>query len=75
MTEGRNRGLQGLAAAILNLWEKSEVVKISIKAGVRNMRNEIMAEELKVRRFHARHHLLNFRILLFSFAHQNMFSQ
>ena len=48
MNEGRNRGLQGLAAAILKLWERSEVAKIVIKAGVQNMRNEIMAEELKV---------------------------
>ena len=46
--EGRNTGLQGLAAGILKLWEKSEVVKIGLKKNVRNMNNETMAEELKV---------------------------
>ncbi|KAI5079708.1 hypothetical protein GOP47_0005187 [Adiantum capillus-veneris] len=44
---GRNKGHQGLAAAILKLWEKSEVVKIAIKAGVQNTSSEMMAEELK----------------------------
>jgi hypothetical protein len=46
---GRNRGLSGLAAAIVKLWEKTEVVKIAVKRGVQNTNNELMAEELKVR--------------------------
>lgn len=45
--EGRNRGLQGLAAAILKLWHKSHIVKIAIKYGVQNTDNETMANELK----------------------------
>ncbi|KAL5072302.1 hypothetical protein RYX36_011286 [Vicia faba] len=44
---GRNRGLQGLAAAILKLWHKSHIVKIAIKYGVQNTDNEAMANELK----------------------------
>lgn len=44
---GRNRGLGGLAAAIVKLWEKSEIVKIGVKRGVQNTSNERMAEELK----------------------------
>ncbi|CAJ2656515.1 unnamed protein product [Trifolium pratense] len=44
---GRNRGLQGLAAAILKLWHKSHVAKIAIKPGVPNTDNETMANELK----------------------------
>ncbi|KAL6324824.1 hypothetical protein AAG906_018351 [Vitis piasezkii] len=54
---GRNRKLQGLAAAILKLWEKSLIVKIAIKWGIPNTKNEQMANELKAslvtRRFHA----------------------
>jgi len=46
---GKNRGLGGLAAAIVKLWEKSEIVKIGVKRGVQNTSNERMAEELKVR--------------------------
>lgn len=46
---GRNRGLDGLAAAIMKLWEKSEIVKIGVKKGVQNTSNEKMAEELKAR--------------------------
>jgi hypothetical protein len=45
--EGRNRGLQGLADAILKLWHKSHVAKIAIKLGVPNTDNETMANELK----------------------------
>lgn len=45
--EGRNRGLQGLAAAILKLWQKSHTAKIAIKYGVPNTDNEVMANELK----------------------------
>ncbi|MED6217368.1 hypothetical protein PIB30_016992 [Stylosanthes scabra] len=44
---GRNRRLQGLAAAILKLWEKSLIAKIAIKFGVPNTDNESMANELK----------------------------
>lgn len=45
--EGRNRKLQGLAAAILKLWEKSLIAKIALKWGVPNTNNEQMACELK----------------------------
>ncbi|KAF3439614.1 hypothetical protein FNV43_RR17892 [Rhamnella rubrinervis] len=44
---GRNRELQGLAKAMVKLWEKSAIAKIAIKRGVQNTRNERMAEELK----------------------------
>lgn len=44
---GRNRKLQGLAAAILKLWEKCEIAKIAIKRGVQNTNSELMAEEIK----------------------------
>lgn len=44
---GRNRKLQGLAAAILKLWEKSLIAKIALKWGVPNTNNEQMACELK----------------------------
>lgn len=44
---GRNRGLQGLATAILKLWEKSLVAKIAVKWGIPNTDNEQMANELK----------------------------
>ncbi|KAH9607925.1 hypothetical protein KSS87_013999 [Heliosperma pusillum] len=44
---GRNRDLQGLAVAMVKLWEKSAVAKIVIKRGVLNTLNERMAEELK----------------------------
>jgi hypothetical protein len=45
---GRNREHQGLAAAIVKLWEKSAIAKIAIKRGVPTTSNEIMAEEIKV---------------------------
>nr|POE58216.1 chloroplastic group iia intron splicing facilitator crs1, chloroplastic [Quercus suber] len=45
---GRNRKLQGLAVAILKLWEKSLIVKIALKWGVPNTNNEEMAFELKI---------------------------
>nr|XP_025693054.1 chloroplastic group IIA intron splicing facilitator CRS1, chloroplastic-like [Arachis hypogaea] len=38
---------EGLAAAILKLWEKSLIAKIAIKFGVPNTDNESMAKELK----------------------------
>ncbi|CAH9088493.1 unnamed protein product [Cuscuta epithymum] len=44
---GRNRKLQGLANAVLKLWEKCHIAKISLKWGVPNTDNEQMAEELK----------------------------
>ncbi|MCL7030228.1 hypothetical protein MKW94_013916 [Papaver nudicaule] len=44
---GRNRELQGLATAMVKLWEKSAIAKIAIKRGVENTRNERMAEEIK----------------------------
>ncbi|KAK4346334.1 hypothetical protein RND71_032673 [Anisodus tanguticus] len=44
---GRNRKLQGLAAAIVKLWEKCEIAKVAIKRGVQNTNSELMAEELK----------------------------
>ncbi|RZB95196.1 CRM-domain containing factor CFM3, chloroplastic/mitochondrial isoform D [Glycine soja] len=44
---GRNRNLQGLASAILRLWEKSLVAKIGVKRGIVNTNNELMAQELK----------------------------
>lgn len=44
---GRNKGLKGLASAILKLWEKSLIAKIAIKYGIPNTDNEMMANELK----------------------------
>ncbi|XP_010912991.3 CRM-domain containing factor CFM3, chloroplastic/mitochondrial [Elaeis guineensis] len=44
---GRNRQHQGLATAIVKLWEKSAIAKIAIKRGVPNTCNERMAEEIK----------------------------
>ncbi|GAB4839594.1 hypothetical protein Ancab_029117 [Ancistrocladus abbreviatus] len=44
---GRNRNHQGLATAIIKLWEKSLVAKIAVKQGIQNTNNELMAEELK----------------------------
>ncbi|KAH8483336.1 hypothetical protein H0E87_027940 [Populus deltoides] len=44
---GRNRRLQGLAAAILKLWEKTIIAKIAVKWGVPNTNNKQMADELK----------------------------
>ncbi|XP_021755092.1 chloroplastic group IIA intron splicing facilitator CRS1, chloroplastic-like [Chenopodium quinoa] len=44
---GRNSKLQGLAAAILKLLEKSLFAKIAVKWGIPNTNNELMASELK----------------------------
>ncbi|KAL3527032.1 hypothetical protein ACH5RR_011688 [Cinchona calisaya] len=44
---GRNRKLQGLAAAILKLWEKCHIAKIAVKWGIPNTDNKQMAYELK----------------------------
>lgn len=40
--------MQGLAVAIVKLWEKCELAKIAVKRGVQNTNSELMAEELKV---------------------------
>ncbi|CAH9084561.1 unnamed protein product [Cuscuta europaea] len=42
-----NRSLQGLAAAIVKLWEKCEIAKIAVKRGAQNTNSKLMAEELK----------------------------
>ncbi|KAK1313997.1 hypothetical protein QJS10_CPA06g01081 [Acorus calamus] len=44
---GRNRQHQGLARAMMKLWERSSIAKIAIKRGIPNTSNERMAEELK----------------------------
>ncbi|KAG2315860.1 hypothetical protein Bca4012_066708 [Brassica carinata] len=44
---GRNRNHQGLAAAILKLWEKSLIAKIAVKRGIQNTNNKLMADEIK----------------------------
>ncbi|KAL6221975.1 hypothetical protein ACLB2K_005367 [Fragaria x ananassa] len=44
---GRSKELQGLAEAMVKLWEKCAIAKIALKRGVQNTRNERMAEELK----------------------------
>ncbi|TKY54480.1 Chloroplastic group IIA intron splicing facilitator CRS1 [Spatholobus suberectus] len=44
---GRNRDLQGLATAMVKLWETSAIAKIAIKRGVPNTCNDRMAEELR----------------------------
>ncbi|XP_057447583.1 CRM-domain containing factor CFM2, chloroplastic-like isoform X3 [Lotus japonicus] len=49
---GRNKKLQGLAAAIIKLWERCEIVKIAVKRGVQNTNSEMMAEEIKSLKLH-----------------------
>lgn len=44
---GRNRKLQGVAAAIIKFWERCEIVNIAVKRGVQNTSNKKMAEEIK----------------------------
>uniref|UniRef100_A0A0D3ACL1 CRM domain-containing protein n=3 Tax=Brassica TaxID=3705 RepID=A0A0D3ACL1_BRAOL len=44
---GRNRNHQGLAAAILKLWEKSLIAKIAVKRGIQNTNNKLMSDEIK----------------------------
>lgn len=46
--EGRNRNHQGLACAILKLWERSLIAKIAVKPGIQNTNNKLMADELSV---------------------------
>jgi hypothetical protein len=45
---GRSRQLQGLANAMVKLWEKSSIAKISLKRGVQLTTSERMAEDIKV---------------------------
>ncbi|KAJ1381076.1 YhbY-like superfamily [Sesbania bispinosa] len=52
---GRNKKLQGLAAAIIKLWERCEIVKIAVKRGVQNTNSEMMAEEIKATRLNTSH--------------------
>ncbi|KAF8700111.1 hypothetical protein HU200_034474 [Digitaria exilis] len=44
---GRSRQLQGLANAMVKLWEKSSIVKIALKRGVQLTTSERMAEDIK----------------------------
>uniref|UniRef100_A0A803Q0Z5 CRM domain-containing protein n=1 Tax=Cannabis sativa TaxID=3483 RepID=A0A803Q0Z5_CANSA len=44
---GRGRQLQGLAMAMVKLWETSSIAKIALKRGVQLTTSERMAEELK----------------------------
>ncbi|KAH6808964.1 CRM family member 3A [Perilla frutescens var. frutescens] len=44
---GRSRQQQGLAAAMVKLWERSSIAKISLKRGVQLTTSERMAEDLK----------------------------
>ncbi|XP_065863158.1 CRM-domain containing factor CFM3A, chloroplastic/mitochondrial-like isoform X2 [Euphorbia lathyris] len=44
---GRSRQLQGLAAAMIKLWEKSSIAKIALKRGVQLTTSERMAEDIK----------------------------
>ncbi|ONK66594.1 uncharacterized protein A4U43_C06F9980 [Asparagus officinalis] len=45
---GRSRQHQGLAAAMLKLWERSSIAKIALKRGVQLTTSERMAEDIKV---------------------------
>ncbi|XP_072992054.1 CRM-domain containing factor CFM3, chloroplastic/mitochondrial [Typha latifolia] len=44
---GRNRQHQGLAAAMVKLWEESSIAKIGLKRGVQLTSSERMAEDIK----------------------------
>ncbi|KAL6548336.1 CRS1 YhbY [Orobanche gracilis] len=44
---GRSRQHQGLAAAMIKLWERSSIVKIALKRGVQLTTSERIAEDLK----------------------------
>lgn len=44
---GRSRQHQGLAAAMVKLWERSSIVKIGLKRGVQLTTSERMAEDIK----------------------------
>lgn len=45
---GRSRQHQGLAAAIVKLWERSSIAKVALKRGVQLTTSERMAEDIKV---------------------------
>ncbi|KAH0463790.1 hypothetical protein IEQ34_006576 [Dendrobium chrysotoxum] len=53
----KNTKLQGLACAIMKLWEKSLIAKIAIKVGIQNTNSQQMAWELK-----ANYHLSEARL-------------
>nr|XP_043629533.1 CRM-domain containing factor CFM3A, chloroplastic/mitochondrial-like [Erigeron canadensis] len=44
---GRSRQHQGLAEAIIKLWEKSSIAKVALKRGVQLTTSERMAEDIK----------------------------
>ncbi|KAL7609811.1 hypothetical protein Lser_V15G14031 [Lactuca serriola] len=44
---GRSRQHQGLAAAIIKLWERSSIAKVALKRGVQLTTSERMAEDIK----------------------------
>ncbi|KAL5568139.1 hypothetical protein UlMin_024714 [Ulmus minor] len=44
---GRSRQLQGLAVAMIKLWERSSIAKIALKRGVQLTTSERLVEELK----------------------------
>ncbi|KAJ6431245.1 hypothetical protein OIU84_018688 [Salix udensis] len=44
---GRSRQLQGLAVAMIKLWEKSSIAKVALKRGVQLTTSERMAEDIK----------------------------
>ncbi|OQU83761.1 hypothetical protein SORBI_3005G169600, partial [Sorghum bicolor] len=44
---GRSRQLQGLANAMVKLWEKSSIAKVALKRGVQLTTSERMAEDIK----------------------------
>lgn len=48
LSPGRSRQLQGLAVAMIKLWEKSSIAKISLKRGVQLTTSERMVEDIKV---------------------------
>ena len=45
---GRSRQLQGLANAMVKLWEKSSIAKVALKRGVQLTTSKRMAEDIKV---------------------------
>lgn len=44
---GRSRQLQGLAVAMIKLWERSSIAKVALKRGVQLTTSERMAEDIK----------------------------
>ncbi|RVW55443.1 CRM-domain containing factor CFM3A, chloroplastic/mitochondrial [Vitis vinifera] len=45
---GRSRQLEGLAMAMIKLWERSSIAKVALKRGVQLTTSERMAEDIKV---------------------------